>query len=140
MIQALLKDTQPAVLLRVTRWIQENKKVVIVTRPTMYAAVEVLQLLVDRLGKEEIWDKVLNRFYGSFLDVDKDSADMRSIFMTAALHPVGHLFARDMVAKVNHVGESCKAEVMKELADNVDQLSLDKFGGIVLKGLVGTIG
>merc|ERR1711942_618627 len=140
LIQVLLKDTQPAVLLRVTRWIQENKKVVIVTRPTMYAAVEVLQLLVDRLGKEEIWENLLNRFYGSFLDVDKDSADMRSIFMTAALHPVGHLFARDMVAKVNQVGESFKAEVMKELADNVDQLRIDKFGGIVLKGLVGTIG
>ena len=128
------------VLVRVTRWIQENKKVVIVTKPTMYAAVEVLQLLVDRLGEEEIWKKLLDRFYCSFLDLDKDSAEKRSILVTAALHPVGHLLARDMVAKVNHVGESCQAEVLKELADNVDQLSLDKFGGIVLKGLAGTIG
>merc|ERR1719420_1410612 len=116
-----------------SRLIQDNKKVVIVTKPTMYAAVEVLQLLVDRLGKEEIiWKQLLDRFYCSFLDLDMDSAEKRSILVTAAVHPVGHLLARDMVAKVNHVGESCLAEVMKELADNVDQLSLDKFGGIVL--------
>jgi len=139
LIQALLKDSQPAVLIRVARWIQENKKVVVTTKPTVHAAVEVSQLLVDRLGDEEIWGILLDRVYRSFLELDKDSADKKSVLMTAALHPVGHLLAKDMVAKVNYVGESCKKEVLHDLAVNVDELSLDKFGSIVLKGLVGTI-
>jgi len=140
LIQALLKDSQPAVLIRVARWIQENKKVVVTTKPTVHAAVEVLQLLVDRLGEEEIWQSLLDRVYRSYLELDKDSAEKRSILMTAALHPVGHLLAKEMVAKVNYAGEICKKEVMQDLAENVDELSLDKFGGVVLKGLVGAIG
>merc|ERR1712179_378084 len=139
LIQALLKDSQPAVLIRVARWIQGNKKVVVTTKPTVHAAVEVSQLLVDRLGDEEIWGILLDRVYRSFLELDKDSADKKSVLMTAALHPVGHLLAKDMVAKVNYVGESCKKQVLHDLAVNVDELSLDKFGSIVLKGLVGTI-
>merc|ERR1712179_895278 len=118
LIQALLKDSQ---------------------KPTVHAAVEVSQLLVDRLGDEEIWGILLDRVYRSFLELDKDSADKKSVLMTAALHPVGHLLAKEMVAKVNYVGESCKKQVLHDLAVNVDELSLDKFGSIVLKGLVGTI-
>ena len=140
MIQALLKDVQPTVLIRVARWVQENKKVVVITKPTVHAAVEVSQLLVDRLGEEDIWQIILDRLFLSFLELDKDSTEKRSMLMTAALHPVGHLLAKDMVAKVNYAGESCKKELMQDLAENVDELSLDKFGGIVLKGLVGTIG
>merc|ERR1719369_1414649 len=139
LIQALLKDSQPAVLIRVARWIQENKKVVVITKPTVHAAVEVSQLLVDRLGDEEIWGILLDRVYRSFLELDKDSADKKSVLMTAALHPVGHLLAKDIVTKMNYTGESCKKDVLQDLARNVDELSLDKFGAIVLKGLVGTI-
>ena len=111
---------------------------VVITKPTVYTAVEVLKLIVDRLGEDEIWARMLDRVYWSFLEVDKDSADEKSLLMTAALHPVGHLLARDMVAKVHFVGEGCKTEVMQDLAMNVDDLSINKFGGIVLKGLVGT--
>merc|ERR1719425_21529 len=140
LIQALLKDVQPTVLIRVARWVQEDKKVVVITKPTVHAAIEVLQLLVDRLGEEDIWQIILDGCYRSFLELDKDSTEKRSVLMTAALHSVGHLLAKDMVAKVNYLGESCKKEVMQDLAENVDELSLDKFGGIVLKGLLGTIG
>merc|ERR1719289_113869 len=140
LIQALLKDVQPTALIRVARWVQENKKVVVITKPTVHASVEVLQLLVDRLGEEDIWQIILVRLYRSFLELDKDSTEKRSVLMTAALHPVGHLLAKDMVAKVNYAGETCKKELMQDLAENVDDLSLDKFGGTVLKGLLGTIG
>jgi len=138
LVQALLKDSQPAVVIRIAKWIQENKKVVIVTKPTIYVAIAALDLIVDRLEDDAVWRTLLDGVYYSFLDLDKDSAARRSFFMTAALHPVGNLLARDLVSKVRHVGESCKNDVMRMLAINVDVLSLDQFGGFVLKGLVGS--
>ena len=131
-----MKDTQPVGLIRVARWVEENKKVVIVAKPAVYAGIAVLEQIVDRLGEEGSWKTLLERIFNSFLDLDKDSAERRSVMMTAALHPVGHLFARDMVSKVNHVSQDTKMDVMRALADEVDLLSADKFGGIVLKGLV----
>ena len=132
-MQVLLQDTQPGVVIRVAKWIQENKKVVIITKPTVYVAIAVLEHIVDRLEQEGCWKSLLE------LELDNDSAEKRSVFMGAALHPVGHLLAREMVAKVNHVGESCKEDLMRVLASRVDLLSSDKFGGIVLKGLIGSL-
>jgi len=140
LIQALLKGTQPAVLIRVARWIQENKKVVVITKATVRTAVEVLQLIVNRLGEEKIWQRLLDSVYRAFLELDKDSAEKKSMLMTAALHPVGHMFAKDMVTMVKYAGQICKTEVMQDLAENVDELCLNNFGGSVLKGLEGTIG
>ena len=48
--------------------------------------------------------------------------------LTAALHPVGHLLAREVVAKVNYMSEDMKMDVMRVLASQVDRLSMDKFG------------
>ena len=121
------------------KWIQENKKVVIITKPTVYVAIAVLEHIVDRLEQEGCWKSLLESIIESYMELDNDSAEKRSVFMGAALHPVGHLLAREMVAKVNHVGESCKEDLMRVLASPVDLLSSDKFGGIVLKGLIGSL-
>jgi len=139
LVQALLKDSQPAVVIRIARWIQENKKVAIITKPTIYVAIAALEKVVERLEDDEVWKMVLDEIIYSFLELDKDSAVRRSFFMTAALHPVGNLLARDIVAKVSHVGENCKNDVLRILASNVDVLSQDQFGGYVLKGLVGSL-
>jgi len=136
LVQVLVKDTLPVGLIRVARWVEENKKVVIVAKPAVYVGIAVLEQIVDRLGEEGSWKSLLERIFNSFLDLDKDSAERRSVMMTAAFHPVGHLLARDMVSKVNHVGEDIKMDMMRTLAAEVDLLSADKFGGIVLKGLV----
>ena len=135
----MLQDTQPGVVIRVAKWIEENKKVVIVTKPTVYVAIAVLDQIVDRLEEEGSWKSLLERIFESYLGLDKDSAEKRSVFMSAALHPVGHLLSREMVAKVKHVGESCKEDLLRVLASQVDLLSSDKFGGIVLKGLIGSL-
>ena len=48
---------------------------------------------------------------------------------------MGHLLARKLVSNVNYVGEKTKMNVMTVLASEVDRLSADKFGAVVLKGL-----
>ena len=135
LVQAMLKDTQPNTLVRVARWIEENLKGVIVTKPAVYVAIGVMEQIVDRLGEEGSWTSLLDRLVKTFLGQDQDSSRKQSILMTASLHPVGHLLAREVVSKVNFMGENTKTDVMRVLASEVDRLSADKFGGIVLKGL-----
>ena len=82
---------------------------------------------------------MLDRLVQPFLGQDQDSSHKQSILMTASLHPVGHLLAREVVSKVNFVGENTKTDVMRVLAREVDRLSADKFGAIVLKGLAESV-
>merc|ERR1712096_577936 len=139
LVQAMLLDTQPNTLVRVSKWIEENKKVVIVTKPAVFVAIAVMEQLVQRLGEEGIWTSLLDRLIRAFLDQDKESSLKQSILITAALHPVGHLLAREIVAKVNCVGKDVKKEVLSVLAGEVDRLSGDKFGSFVLKGLADSV-
>ena len=139
LVQAMLQDTQPNTLVRVAKWIDENKKGVIVTKPAVFVAIAVVEQLIQRLGEEGIWTSLLDRLIRAFLDQDKESSLKQSILITAALHPVGHLLAREIVAKVNCVGKDVKKEVLSVLAGEVDRLSGDKFGSFVLKGLADSV-
>merc|ERR1719508_236231 len=139
LVQAMLQDTQPNTLVRVAKWIDENKKGVIVTKPAVFVAIAVVEQLVERLGEEGIWASLLSRLIRAFLDEDKESSLEQSILVTAALHPVGHLLAREIVMKVNCVGVDVKKEVLSVLAGEVDRLSGDKFGSFVLKGLADSV-
>merc|ERR1719186_1621934 len=139
LVQAMLQDTQPNTLVRVAKWIDENKKGVIVTKPAVFMAIAVVEQVVQRLGEEGIWTCLLDRLFRAFLDQDKESSFKQSILVTAALHPVGHLLAREIVTKVNCVGEEVKKEVLSVLAGEVDRLSGDKFGSFVLKGLADSV-
>jgi len=139
LVQAMLQDTQPNTLVRVAKWVDENKKGVIVTKPAVFVAIAVVEQLVERLGEEGIWASLLNRLIRAFLDEDKESSLEQSILVTAALHPVGHLLAREIVMKVNCVGVDVKKEVLSVLAGEVDRLSGDKFGSFVLKGLADSV-
>ena len=134
-MQATLKDTQPNTLVRVARWLEENKKAVIVTKPAVFVALAVVQQIVARLGEEGSWTSMLERMVRSHLDQDMDCSSKQSVLITAALHPVGHLLARELVLNVKYVGEKTKMDVMTVLACEVDRLSADKFGAVVLKGL-----
>ena len=57
----MLKDTQPNTLVRVARWVEENKKAVIVTKPAVFVALAVVQQIVARLGEEGSWTSKLER-------------------------------------------------------------------------------
>ena len=57
------------------------------------------------------------------------------MLLTAALHPAGHLLAKEVVSKLDLITEESKTTVMKLLASTVDQLCTDKLGAIVLKEL-----
>jgi hypothetical protein len=135
----MLKDSQPTTVVRVARWVLENVKAVIVTKPAVYVAGAVLEQIIERLDEEGSWASLLDMVVQGFIGPDKDSSLRQSILLTAALHPVGHLLAREVVAKVNYMPEEMKMDVMRVLASEVDRLSMDKFGCIVLKGLAESV-
>ena len=135
----MLKDTQPTTVVRVARWVEENIKVAIVTKPAVYVACAVFEQIIERLNEEGSWTSLLERLVLRFIGADMESPQKQSIFLTAALHQVGHLLAREVVSKVNFMSESLKMDVMRVLASEVDRLSTDKFGSIVLKGLAESV-
>ena len=135
----MLKDSQPTTVVRVARWVVENVKAVIITKPAVYVAGAVLEQIIERLDDEGSWESLLEMVVQGFIGPDKESSLRQSILLTAALHPVGHLLAREVVAKVNYMPEEMKMDVMRVLASEVDRLSMDKFGCIVLKGLAESV-
>jgi hypothetical protein len=135
----MLKDTQPTTVVRVARWVEENIKVVIVTKPAAYMATAVFEQILERLDEEGSWTSLLERLVIRIIGPDKESPQKQSIFLTAALHQVGHLLAREVVSKVNFMPENLKMDVMRALASEVDRLSADKYGSIVLKGLAESV-
>ena len=135
----MLKDSQPTTVVRVARWVVENVKAVIITKPAVYVAGAVLEQIIERLDEEGSWASLLEIVVQGFIGPDKESSLRQSILLTAALHPVGHLLAREVVAKVNYMPEEMKMDVMRVLASEVDRLSMDKFGCIVLKGLAESV-
>jgi len=139
LVQAMLKDTQPTIVVRVARWVEENIKVVIITKPAVYVACAVFEQIFERLDEEGSWTSLLERLVVRLIGPDKESPQKQSIFLTAALHQVGYLLAREVVSKMNSMSENIKMDVMRVLATEVDRLSLDKFGCIVLKGLAESV-
>ena len=139
LVQAMLKDSQPTTVVRVARWVVKNVKAVIVTKPAVYVAGAVLEQIIERLGEEGSWTSLLEMLVQGFIGPDNESSLRQSVLLTAALHPVGHLLAREVVAKVNYMSEDMKMDVMRVLASQVDRLSMDKFGCIVLKGLAESV-
>ena len=135
----MLKDSQPTTVVRVARWVVKNVKAVIVTKPAVYVAGAVLEQIIERLGEERSWTSLLEMLVQGFIGPDNESSLRQSVLLTAALHPVGHLLAREVVAKVNYMSEDMKMDVMRVLASQVDRLSMDKFGCIVLKGLAESV-
>eukprot|EP00092_Neocalanus_flemingeri_P018265 GFUD01019766.1.p1 GENE.GFUD01019766.1~~GFUD01019766.1.p1 ORF type:complete len:775 (+),score=242.89 GFUD01019766.1:32-2326(+) len=139
LVQAMMKDTQPNTLVRVAKWIEENKQGVIVTKPAMFVGLSVFGEIIKRLGEEASWTSLLDRLVRAFLDDDKNSSTKQSLLISAALHPVGHLLAREVVSVVIHLEERTKNAVMRVLAGDVDRLCVDKFGAVVLKGLAESV-
>ena len=135
----MLKDTQPTTVVSVARWVEENIKVVIVTKPAAYVAIAVFEHILERLDEEGSWTSLLERLVLRIIGPDKESPQKQSIFLTAALHQVGHLLVREVVSKVNFMLKNLQMDVMRVLASEVDRLSTDKFGSIVLKGLAESV-
>ena len=116
-------------------WLEENIKVVINMKSAVFVATSVVDLIVDRMKEEFYLSVPLESFVLNLLKKDKESPVRRSILMSAAFHPVGHILAKEVVTKLASFNEDIKKRVVSELASGVDQLSLDKLGILVLKGL-----
>ena len=81
---------------------------------------------------------MLERMVLGFIGPDKESPQKQSIFMTVALHVVGQLLVKE-VQGPPYVSEYLWMDVMRVFASEVDSLSDDKFGSIVLKGLAASV-
>jgi hypothetical protein len=58
--------------------------------------------------------------------------------VAAALHPAGHLLAREVVARANLLGQA-KSGLLYALKEHLDTLRINKTGAAVLKGLQGVV-
>ena len=129
----MLKDSQPNTLVRVASWVVKNKRIVIETKSTVFVALAVMDQLVKRMDDEESWLNLMERVFKAFLEQDGESSQV--FLITAALHPIGYLLAKEMVSRVSCVSENTKMEVIRALASHVETLSVDKLGAAVLKGM-----
>ena len=60
----------------------------------------------------------------------------RPLLVVAALHPVGHLLAREVARQVTHLGQGIVRNRMIEVVSQyVMILAADSYGCLVLKGL-----
>ena len=122
-------------LIRVSRWIEDNVKLVIGREPAIHVILIVLECLYAKMKDGEIWPAVLSRMIKSFLKIDNDSARTHCQLTSAALDENGHRIVKKIVANINISEENTKNDVMKALAYDVDVLSVDRYGVEVLRAL-----
>ena len=122
--------------MRVARWLELNMEEVVKSRPAVFSALAVVDRLVTGTQAGEDWHVVLDRLATALLVQDTISGQARLV--TAALDPVGHLLAREMVTRANLLVES-KSSLLAILAENIEILQSNKTGANVLRGLKGVI-
>jgi len=137
LVQCVVKVGSVSCLVRVARWLELHMDVVVVTRAAVFTALAVVERAVTRIKEgEESCTVVLDTLAGALLC--EDTVSRQPLLITAALHPVGHLLAREMVSKVN-ILTGIKDTVLSILLDNLDTLRYTKTGANVLRGLQGVV-
>jgi hypothetical protein len=121
-------------VVRVARWLELHMELVVRCRPAVFTALAVVDRLAE--GGAEDWGLVLDRLAVALLAVDSVSG--QPLLVTAALHPAGHLLAREVVARANMLGQA-RSGLLCTLQQHLDTLRLDKTGAAVLKGLHGVV-
>ena len=58
---------EPHLLLSIIRWMEENLKYIIVSKPAVFLALAVLDKLAEKSIKEQVWAKRLEIFTSHFI-------------------------------------------------------------------------
>ena len=112
-------------------------EVVVQSRPAVFTALTVVLRLVTRIQEgDDSCTAVLDRLVVALLC--EDTVSRRPLLITAALHPVGHLLAKEVVSKLNLL-KGVKDTILSILRLNLDILRYSKTGANVLRGLHGVV-
>ena len=124
-------------MVRVARWLELNMEVVVQSRPAVFTALTVVSSLVTRFQEgDDSCTVVLDRLVLAFLR--EDTVSRQPLLITAALHPVGHLLAKEVVSRLN-ILTGVKDTILSLLRVNLDILRYSKTGANVLRGLHGVV-
>ena len=100
--------------------------------PAVFAAIVVLDRVVEKAKSEKTWLLMLDRVATALLVAHSDS--QLPLVVEAALHPEAHLLAREVAAKSNLLSSS-RAGLLCALQKHVDTLKLSRTGAGALKAL-----
>ena len=129
----MVKFGSVSCLVRVARWLELNMELVVMNGPAVFTALAV----VDRLVRDgDSCTVVLDRLAVALLC--EDAVSRQPLLITASLHPVGHLLAREVVSKAN-ILTATKDTILSVLLVNLDTLRYTKTGANVLRGLHGVV-
>ena len=124
-------------MVRVARWLELNMEVVVQSRPAVFTALTVVSSLVTRIQEgDDSCTVVLDRLVVALLR--EDTVSRQPLLITAALHPVGHLLAKEVVSRLN-ILTGVKDTILSLLRVNLNILRYSKAGANVLRGLHGVV-
>ena len=123
-------------VMRVAWWLELHMEKVVKSRPAVFVALVVVDRLVRKAEEDEGFGEVLDMLVTALLVPDQASG--QPLLVVAALDPVGHLLAREVVSRANLLPQA-RGALLCVLQEHVEVLSCDKMGASVLKALQGII-
>ena len=107
-------------------------KQVVENGPATFAAIAVLDRVLEKAKSDKTWLLMLDRVATALLVAHSDS--QLPLVVEAALHPEAHLLAKEVAAKSNLLFSS-RAGLLCTLQQYLDVLKLSRTGAGVLKAL-----
>jgi len=132
LVQAVLRKCGMSSVVRVGRWLEICMQEVVQSGPATYAAIVVLDRVVEKAKSDKTWLLMLDRVATALIVAHSDS--QLPLVVEAALHPEAHLLAKEVTAKSNLLSSS-RAGLLCALQQHLDVLKLSRTGAGVLKAL-----
>merc|ERR1719495_1902503 len=130
--QAVLRKCGMSSVVRVGRWLEMCMQEVVQSGPATFAAIVVLDRVLEKAKSDKTWLVMLDRVATALLVAHHDS--QLPLVVEAALHPEAHLLAKEVAARSNLLFSS-RAGLLCALQQHLDVLKLSRTGAWVLKAL-----
>jgi len=132
LVQSVLKCGDVAVR-RLAQWVLCNLLAIYKSQPAMFLALALVQKLRERCKVSQSWAVVLGDLVIAMVE---HQVAGRPLLVAAALHPTGHLLAREVARQVTYLGHGRARDGIVEVVTRYrDILGSDSYGKLVLKGL-----
>jgi len=132
LVQAVLRKCGMSSVVRGGRWLEICMQEVVQSGPATFAAIVVLDRVLEKAKSDKTWLVMLDRVATALLVAHSDS--QLPLVVEAALHPEAHLLAKEVAAKSNLLSSS-RAGLLCALQQHLDVLKLSRTGAGVLKAL-----
>jgi len=132
LVQSVLKCGD-ATVKRLAEWVLCNLLGIYKSQPAMFLALALVQKLRERCKVSQSWAAVLGDLVIAMVD---HQVAGRPLLVAAALHPTGHLLAREVARQVTYLGHGkARDRVVEVVTRYKDILGSNSYGNLVLKGL-----